>query len=170
LSGKRTICFSHGQESGPWGTKIKAMAEVASGLGWTVESVDYRGIASPLERTDKLIEHCGDTEGTLVLVGSSMGGHVATAASGSLSVAGLFLIAPAFFMPGHEELTPEPRADLISIVHGWADDIVPVGNSLRWASLHNADLHLIDGGHRLTERLDEILHLLRGFLGRLGSD
>jgi hypothetical protein len=38
----RHVVFSHGQESGPWGTKISAMAEVAKSEGWSVDSVDYR--------------------------------------------------------------------------------------------------------------------------------
>ncbi len=33
-----------------------------------------------------------------------MGGHVAAAASEQLEVAGLFLIAPAFYMPGYEAI------------------------------------------------------------------
>ena len=35
-----TVVFSHGKESGPWGTKIMAMAAVVRDLGLTVESVD----------------------------------------------------------------------------------------------------------------------------------
>ena len=31
-----TVVFSHGQESGPWGTKIRAMAELAEDQGLTV--------------------------------------------------------------------------------------------------------------------------------------
>ena len=27
------VCFSHGQESGPWGTKIKLMAEAVRAMG-----------------------------------------------------------------------------------------------------------------------------------------
>ncbi len=50
-----TVIFSHGQESGPWGTKIRAMAERARSLGCAVDSIDYQGIADPSERVSKLV-------------------------------------------------------------------------------------------------------------------
>jgi predicted alpha/beta hydrolase len=40
----RHVVFSHGQESGPWGRKISALAEVARSEGYDAHSVDYRGI------------------------------------------------------------------------------------------------------------------------------
>src|SRR5271165_1228200 len=51
----KTVVFSHGKESGPWGAKITAMAAVARDLELGVESVDYRGIDDPAARVDKLI-------------------------------------------------------------------------------------------------------------------
>ena len=42
-----TVIFSHGQESGPWGTKIRAMADLAKSMGCAVQSIDYQGIADP---------------------------------------------------------------------------------------------------------------------------
>ena len=76
-----TVIFSHGQESGPWGTKIQAMADRVRNIGCEADSIDYQGIADPTDRVDKLIAECRDIEDRLVLVGSSMGGHVATAAA-----------------------------------------------------------------------------------------
>jgi pimeloyl-ACP methyl ester carboxylesterase len=162
-----TVCFSHGQESGPWGTKIAAMAEPVRALGWGVDSIDYRGIESSVDRTDKLAEHCRGLQGEIILVGSSMGGHVAAAASTQIPTIGLFLIAPAFYMPGCEEHTPVPDAPKICVVHGWRDDIVPIANSIRWASLYGAELHALDGDHRLTDRLDDILTLFDWFLEKV---
>ena len=158
------ICFSHGKESGPWGSKIAAMADLARDRGLEVESLDYRGM-DPVQRVDKLVAHCKPLGRPLVLVGSSMGGHVAAAASAELpGVRGLFLIAPAFFMPGYEEHTPVPRARRIAIVHGWRDDIVPPENSIRFARLYRAGLHLIDGDHRLTDHIFEINRFFDWFL------
>ena len=79
-----TVIFSHGQESGPWGTKIRAMAELAREMGCDADSIDYQGIADPTERVEKLLAEVGSIDDTLVLVGSSMGGHVATAAASVL--------------------------------------------------------------------------------------
>ena len=159
------VCFSHGKESGPWGTKIAAMADLARDRGLDVESIDYRGMDDPAARVAKLVAHCAPLGRPLVLVGSSMGGHVAAAASAQLpDVRGLFLIAPAFFIPGYEALTPEPRAGQITIVHGWRDDVVPAANSIRFAAQYRAGLHLIDGDHRLTEHIFEINRCFDWFL------
>jgi len=164
-----TVIFSHGQESGPWGTKIRAMAEVARELGCNTDSVDYQGIADPGERVAKLIREAGSVGDRLILVGSSMGGHVATAAAGALDAAGLFVLAPAYFMPGYEELTPPAPGMPICIVHGWHDDTVPVDNSIRYAKSCSAELHIVDGDHRLTANLDDINYYLRRFIEKISA-
>jgi len=163
------VYFSHGQESGPWGTKIQAMAKAVRALGCRAESVDYQGIADPTERVQKLIAECRDVQEPLILVGSSMGGHVATAAAAPLKAIGLFVLAPAYYMEGYEDLTPAPPDMLISIVHGWRDDVVPVQNSIRFAGQCNATLHLVDAGHRLTEKIDEIIDYLSRFIRDLAG-
>ena len=162
-----TVIFSHGQESGPWGTKIQAMAELVKSIGCSADSIDYQGIADPTDRVSKLIAECADIDDSLVLVGSSMGGHVATAAAAELNAAALFVLAPAYFMPGYEELTPTPPEIPIAIVHGWDDDVVPVENSIRFAAACNAALHILDGDHRLTENIDEINYYLKRFIETL---
>ena len=159
-----TVIFSHGQESGPWGTKIQRMAAAVKDDGCEADSVDYRGIADPGERVKKLVASCTNIENPLVLVGSSMGGHVATAAAKALRPAGVFVLAPAYYMPGYEALTPEAPECPLLIVHGWRDDVVPVENSIRYASECRATLHVLDGDHRLTENIDEIVALLRRFI------
>ena len=129
----RHVVFSHGLESGPWGTKISAMAEVAKSEGWNVDSVDYRGVNDPRDRVTRLLSFCRDIRGDLVLVGSSLGGYVATSASALLHARGLFLMAPAFYMSGTEQLTAKPAPCPKTIVHGWHDHVVPVENSTEGA-------------------------------------
>lgn len=158
------VFFSHGQESGPWGTKIRAMAEAVRALGCRAESVDYQGMADPTERVEKLIAACADLTEPLVLVGSSMGGHVATAAAAPLGAIGLFVLAPAYYIAEHEYLTPRAPDIPIGIVHGWRDDIVPPENSIRFARECHATLHLVDGDHRLTGNIDEIIYYLTRFI------
>ena len=164
-----TVIFSHGQESGPWGTKIRAMAELVRGMGCEADSIDYQGIADPGERATKLVHACEGIDDELILVGSSMGGHVATAAAGTVGAAGLFVLAPAYYMPGYEELTPPPPELPICIVHGWHDDIVPAENSIRFACGCAATLHLVDGDHRLTTNIDEINAYLKFFIERISE-
>lgn len=161
---RRHVVFSHGKESGPWGSKIAAMADVARSEGFDADSVDYRGIDDPKDRVTRLLSFCRDLRGDLVLVGSSMGGHVATAASSLLRARGLFLLAPAFYMPGHEDETPKPATCPMTIVHGWRDDVVPVENSIRYAREHGATLHIIDADHRMQDQIALINYLFEYFL------
>ena len=164
------VIFSHGQESGPWGTKIKAMASMVGELGCSADSIDYQGIADPGERVSKLIAECEGLNDALVLVGSSMGGHVATAAAAELNAAGLFVLAPAYYMEGYEELTPTPPGMSICIVHGWHDDVVPAENSIRFARDCKAQLHLVDGDHRLTANIREINGYLKRFVKQVTGE
>jgi pimeloyl-ACP methyl ester carboxylesterase len=164
----KAVCFSHGQESGPWGTKIRAMADVARAEGWAADSLDYRGIDDARVRADMLVEYCRAQDGPIVLVGSSMGGYVATAAASRSGARGLFLLAPALFMPGYGEYMPDPLPDVPTmIVHGWHDDVVPHEGSIRYGRETGACVVLLDGDHRLTANIEMITFLLRKFLAGL---
>jgi pimeloyl-ACP methyl ester carboxylesterase len=167
---QRHVCFSHGKESGPWGTKIRTLADVARDDGWTVESLDYQGIEDPRARAAKLVAYCRTYDGSLVLAGSSMGGFVAAAAAAELPVRGLFLMAPAFYVPGYEQHLPPPPACPVTIVHGWRDDVVPWEGSVRYAARSRARLALIDGDHRLTANLAEVSGFFRMFLQELDEE
>jgi pimeloyl-ACP methyl ester carboxylesterase len=163
------LVFSHGRDSEPWGSKILAMAEVGRARGLAVDSIDYRDTNDPQLRTQRLIDAGRRLGGELILVGSSLGGHVAAAASTHLPTRGLFLLAPAFFMPGYEQYTPTPARCPIEIVHGWNDDIVPVDGSIRFARLHRCVLHVVDSDHRLLAEIPQICRLLDLFLERVAA-
>jgi alpha/beta superfamily hydrolase len=166
---ERLVIFSHGKDSEPWGSKIIAMAELARKRGYRAESVDYRGINDPMARVQTLLEFGKRESATPVLVGSSLGGHVATACSVELQARGLFLLAPAFYMPGFEQYTPKPAKCPISIVHGWRDEIVSIGNSIRYAGEHRAALQIIDADHRMLSHLQVITAYFGMFLQELES-
>jgi len=159
-----TIVFSHGKESGPWGSKIQAMAKAARNLGLRIESVDYRGIEDPRVRVEKLLATAGPLTGRLILAGSSMGGHVSAAAAAQLNAVGLFLLAPAFYVPGLAQYTPRNITCKTSIIHGWNDDVAPVENSIRWAREHRAALHILDSDHRLQDQIPMIAWILTAFI------
>jgi len=158
------VVFSHGKESGPWGAKITALAQVAREAGLEVESLDYRGMQEPVQRVRHLLRYLRTLGGPALLVGSSMGGHVAAAAAGQIPVRGLFLMAPAFYMPGYESLTPPPPGCPLCIVHGWHDEVVPVDNAIRYARQCTCTLHVLDSDHRLMDRLDQLRTLFGMFL------
>jgi len=168
------VVFSHGKESGPWGTKIMALADIARASGWRVESVDYRGLESVDDRLERLFAVCRTLPVAPVLVGSSLGGWLAAAAalragpSGG-SARGLVLMAPAFDMPGLPPLPPQPAPASLPtvVVHGWQDEVVPVANGLRYAQAQRATTYLVDDDHRLIASLPAIGGWLRSFLDGL---
>ncbi|MEJ2519337.1 MAG: alpha/beta fold hydrolase [Desulfuromonadales bacterium] len=159
-----TVIFAHGRESGPWGTKIRALARVAEAHGSRVVSRDDRGTRDPEQRAAAMIAEARLVEGPLVLVGSSMGGYVAAMTAAAVPLAGLFLMAPAIGMPGYASPSPEPRTDRISIVHGWDDEVVPFDKVMAYARDRRAWLHIVPAGHTLVEQLDWLTHLFRIFL------
>jgi len=160
------IVFSHGQESGPWGTKIKIMASLASSLDCDVSSIDYQGIKEPQDRVAKLIKECSDIPEPICLVGSSMGGFVATAAAYDVKAIGLFVLAPAYFIQGFDHSLIKSIDIPMEIVHGWNDNIVPVENSIRYAQSQHAKLHILDGDHGLTDNIQEINNYFKTFIGQ----
>lgn len=167
MAGKKGLVhFVHGKESGPWGIKIQHLALVADRRGYGVESLDYSGIDNPHERVAKLVE-AQPPVNNLILVGSSMGGYVATVAAKTLSPQGLFLMAPAFFMPGYDSRDLKPNAQLTTIVHGWRDEIIPPHNSFRFAEQHEVQLQIINGDHRLNDQIDLIEIIFDFFLQRV---
>lgn len=157
------VCFAHGKESGPWGRKITHLAEVAGRRGWRVESPDYSFTQDPDERVAHLLSLAlGDTT-PLVLAGSSMGGYVSAVVSNHWHPAGLFLMAPALYMPGYEA-DVAPQAGRVAVVHGWRDDVIPVNNALAYARRYRADCHLLDSGHTLNDQLEMLGVLFGAFL------
>ncbi len=160
----RYVVFSHGQESGPWGSKITALAAVAAGEGYGTHSVDYQGIADPNARVAKLVAEGQPWAGELLLCGSSMGGYVSVAAAGALRPRGLFLLAPAFTMPGVPSVSSTPPAGPATLVHGLRDDVVPFADSVAYAERFGQTLHLLNSDHRLIDQLPFICQLFQCFL------
>ncbi|MBN2807903.1 MAG: alpha/beta hydrolase [Deltaproteobacteria bacterium] len=163
-----SVCFSHGKESGPWGTKIKEMAAISENLGFAVESIDYRRIKDPDERVAKLLAWRSGFSGRVILVGSSMGAYVAAVAAEKLAVDGLFLLAPAISIPGFGKvLTPQIKTENSAIIHGWEDEIIPASLIIDFARKQNLTLHLLPGDHRLMEVLPAVLDIFSSFLVNL---
>lgn len=158
------VIFSHGKESGPWGSKITKLANIAKALSFEVDSIDYSNIMSPDERVKKLNNYLINETQPYILVGSSMGGYVSLVATQTNQLLGVFLLAPALFMPDYQYQTYTTAIDNIEIVHGWSDDIIPVEHSIKYAKLAQCTLHLIDGDHRLKTSLEQVVELFESFL------
>ena len=163
---KSLVLFAHGKESGPWGSKIKHLANIAEQHGAIVMSPDYSGTLDPDERLKMLLALPLPEHDSLILVGSSMGGYVSTMATRTLRVRGLFLMAPAFYMPGYAVQDLAGVADHTAVVHGWNDEVIPVEHSIRFCQLQKADLHILDSDHRLNSVLTELGCIFDYFLDR----
>ncbi len=161
------VHFVHGKESGPWGSKISRLAAIARSHHMLVESLDYAGMDNPQARADKLVHNCEAATQKLILVGSSMGGWVATAASAKLRPQALFLLAPAFFLPAYSPVQAACPSSAIEIVHGWGDDIIPFEHSVRFGREHACTVHLLDDGHRLQNQMHQLGELFGAFLRRV---
>ena len=162
---ERLVCFAHGKESGPWGTKITHLAEVARARDFEVISPDYSGTQDPQQRVAQLLALAPSAR-HLVLVGSSMGGYVSAMACASLRPAALFLMAPALYFPGWDA-EPQDIPAHCCVVHGRADDIVPVERAQRFAERNGSELHLLHSDHGLNDQLPLLGFLLDRMLGRV---
>jgi alpha/beta superfamily hydrolase len=158
------VCFAHGKESGPWGTKITHLAQTAKRRGCEVISPDYSHTHDPHARVAQLLELAPRAR-TLVLVGSSMGGYVSAMACAALKPQALLLLAPALYFPGFDE-EPAGIPALCGVIHGWHDDIVPVERAIRFARTHSAALHVLNSGHTLNDQLPALDLLLDDLLRR----
>lgn len=159
--------FAHGKESGPWGSKIIRLAQVAKDYGFAVDSPDYSDLDDAGDRIERLLAR-QPAGAPLVVYGSSMGGYVSAMACQALRPDALFLLAPALYLPGYPGEPASCPGDTV-VVHGWRDNIVPCDQSLRFARERHAALHLVDDGHRLIDSLDLIARLFEQQLRRVSA-
>jgi alpha/beta superfamily hydrolase len=161
------VYFSHGKESGPRGNKIKILATIAREHGCEVDSIDYTDTHDPDRRAARLMSILKNEDDDFILVGSSMGGYVSLVASGEVKPHAVFLLAPALYIPGYEKQEYCTGHKHLEIVHGWSDDIIPPGHSIRFAEEADCTLHLISGDHPLNGSIEVVEEQFRQFLYRV---
>lgn len=149
---KKLVIYNHGKDSTPWGEKTLAFAEVAKRHDYDFESPDYRPGNDPDVRVQQLLALNLSNYDKIVLIGSSMGAYVATVAAKNIPTAGLFLLAPAFYLPGYQRTVFNP-VELTWIFHGWQDDIVPPENAWRFCQQYRCRLLMLDADHRLMSHI-----------------
>ena len=163
------VVFLHGLESGPDGLKIQALRRVAEALGWSTLAPDFRGMPDPEQRTQYLRNLLPAGE-TIRLVGSSLGGFVAARAvelaPSSLRIEGVFLLCPAFDLPGYPLTRPAQRlrGHAVRIVHGRHDEVVPLAHSLRAAEAWQCPLLVTEDDHPLHKSIELISSFLADWL------
>ncbi|HFD13006.1 MAG TPA: alpha/beta hydrolase [Crenotrichaceae bacterium] len=154
---KKLVLYHHGKDSIPWGEKTFAIAEVSKQQGYDFDSVDYTDSNDPDLRVKKLVENNLSRYDKLVFVGSSMGGYVSTVAAEIFKPQALFLIAPAFYLPGYPQTAFTPPENTW-VMHGWQDTVVPPENSWKFCQQYRATLKMFDSDHRLISVLPSLKH------------
>lgn len=161
---QKLVIYNHGKDSIPWGEKAYALAEVAKRHGYHFISPDYQASNDPDLRVKQLLAMNLTGYDAIILVGSSMGAYVVTVAAEIIKPNGLFLIAPAFYLPGYQRTEFSPHCQRIEVFHGWQDEVVPPENSWRFCQQHQANLHMLDSDHRLLSVLPVMADAFDRFL------
>lgn len=166
---KKLVVYNHGKDSEPWGAKTLAFAEVAERYGYAFISPDYREQPDPDKRVLQLLAMDFSGYDQLVLIGSSMGAYISTVASESLKPKGLFLLAPAFYLPGYRHTEFNPTAEAIRVFHGWQDDIVPPEHVWLFCQTYRLRLNLYDTDHRMLSVMPQLQNEFDRFLADLSG-
>ncbi|UJF24518.1 alpha/beta fold hydrolase [Suttonella sp. R2A3] len=166
------IILSHGRGSSANAKKMVYLARSAEQLGHTTHRVNDSDTQDPDERLKRLIHLVEPLEEPIVLLGSSMGGYTSIlAAKHCQQLKGVFLIAPALFVPRYtNQRYPLDLDAPISIVHGWDDEVILYEHSVRYARQTNASLHLIAGDHMLHDAMPTLSTLFTQFLQDIEKD
>lgn len=162
------VLFLHGRESGPEGSKIRMLRDA----GWPVEAPDCRGIEDVHERVAIARDAVRRPQEPTLLVGSSMGGLTAallwselSASAESPPIEGVLLLAPALNWAdavGVERVHPRT-----TVVHGDADDLVPVEASRAFVEQFGCRYVEVKDGHRLADSHPTILAELQAMASRV---
>jgi predicted alpha/beta-hydrolase family hydrolase len=164
------IILSHGSDSSPDAIKVSALAALAESLGWATHRTDHRSddarglagsVAPRIARLRACIEDCTAPP---VLVGSSMGAFSAGLASLEAPVAGLFLLATPSAVPGYPRPFDLREGTPALLIHGWRDEVCPLGGVQAFAARRRVPLLVLDDDHRLIGSLDMIAAQFRHFL------
>lgn len=162
-----SVIFSHGKESGPFGKKIQYLMDICRNNDIAnIISIDYTHTLDPDERVEILIEQAKEFK-NVILVGSSMGGYVSIVASETINPLGIFLLAPAVYLPNYKRQEFYPKFQQSHIVYGYKDEIIPFENVVSFSKKHNFPLTLINSDHRLDDHIGYIGEIFDLFLSKI---
>lgn len=162
LRGDPFVVYAHGLHGRPDGIKPTALQDA----GFPVVAPDCRECS--LEERVRLIEW-ESAKGNVLLIGSSYGGLAAlvVATLNAKRICGMILIAPALLgaeppVDDPEQLVIPPDLPTI-VIHGKADEVVPIDVSRRLVarSGDNAQLIEVDDTHQLSHSIDVIVSAAR---------
>jgi len=156
VRGAAVLCHPHPLHGGTMDNKVvQTLARALRQLGWRTVRFNFRGVGGSAGQWDggrgevddalAVVDAVRDAALPLVLGGFSFGGYVAAQATRRLEAppARLVLVAPA---TGHFDLGAVPEDTLV--IHGEADDVVPLAATLDWARPQSLPVVVVPGvGH-----------------------
>jgi alpha/beta superfamily hydrolase len=156
--GLAVVCHPHPLQGGTMDNKVvTTLARALTQRGWRVVRFNYRGVGGSAGEWDEGRGEVDDAMAViaahrvagepLVLGGFSFGGYIAASAAAQLPRAdkphGMVLVAPS--TARHDAPPVGPDALLI---HGEADDVVPLSASMDWARPQGLPVVVVPGaGH-----------------------
>ncbi len=158
------IYFLNEQESEPFGIWTASLAEIARRRSCHIHHCSSPKLRPDLQIRKFLWEVDSDGPET-ILVGCGVEGYVATVASEALNPAGLFLMAPAFYLPDYAQQNLRSKAGKTILVHGWRDNILQPQRSIHFSQESDVELHLYPAGHALEESREAVEDLFDSFIG-----
>jgi hypothetical protein len=152
LRGTAVVCHPHPQHGGTLDNKVVAtLARAFVQCGWRAVRFNFRGIGGSAGSWDEGRGEIDDALAVaaavrepgqpLALAGFSFGGYVASHVAAVLHPEHLVLVGPA---TANFSVAPVPAQTLV--IHGEADDVVPLAATLDWARPQALPVVVVPGG------------------------
>jgi alpha/beta superfamily hydrolase len=150
--GTAILCHPHPQHGGTMDNKVVAtLARAFTQCGWRAVRFNFRGIGGSAGSWDEGRGEIDDAVAVaaavrepgrpLALAGFSFGAFVASHAAATLHPDKLVLVAPA---TANFPVAAVPADTLV--IHGEADDVVPLAATLNWARPQGLPVVVVPGG------------------------
>jgi uncharacterized protein len=170
VRGVAVLCHPHPQHGGTMDNKVvQTLARAFVQLGWRAVRFNFRGVgasqgvwdggAGEVDDALAVLEAFAEPGLPLALGGFSFGGAIATqVAARRRGIERLVLVAPAV---QHFDAVPVPQHSLV--IHGEADDVVPLAALLDWARPQTLPVTVIPGaGHFFHGQISLLKNLIVG--------
>jgi alpha/beta superfamily hydrolase len=177
LRGLALLCHPHPQHGGTLDNKVVAtLARAFVQTGWRAVRLNFRGVGGSQGHWDQgrgeiddalaVVKALREGNEPLAIGGFSFGGYVASHAAAALQPSELVLIGPATL---NFDVASVPAHTLV--VHGEADEVVPLQATLDWARPQSLPVVVVPGGdHFFHGRLTLLKSLVLRHLGALPSE
>ncbi len=171
------VAHPHPLYGGSLESKVaQTLARTFVELGFAAVRPNFRGVGASAGEHDQGVGEAADLTGIahsmrqrfgelpLVLAGYSFGGFVQTLVATQTNPARLVLVAPAVgrITGGHDYETSRVPDDTL-VIHGDADETVPLANVLAWANPQELPVVVIPGCNHFFHRK---LHIIRAIVKR----